>query len=139
MSLAFSSKQRNAIGNPRCQIGWHLREHCKATRHMKAADHDVDPSPAQRTSNVQSARELVRLHPNEPDKSKILVARKSRNNGLQQNTPVGLIDRGDFDVDIWAKNLPLSSAAHQGIDGGKRVRRHRRTPPPNNISVVVIM
>src|SRR5262245_7226374 len=139
MSLAFSSKQRDAVGNPRCQIGWNLGEHCKTTRHVKAANHDIDPGPAQRTSNIQSARELIRLHPYEPDKSEILIAGKSRNDGLQRNTLIGLIDRRDFDVDIWAENLPLSGTAHQGIDGGKRVRRHCRAPPPNYISVVVIM
>jgi hypothetical protein len=74
------------------------------------------------------------LHANKADKAKILVTGEPRSDGFQRDTPVGLIDRGDLDVDIWAEHLPLGRAAGERIDDSKRVRgiverNHRITYP----------
>src|SRR5262249_34242567 len=52
---------------------------------------------------------------------------------------VGLVDRGDLDVDVGAKNLPRRGILREREDASERIGRNRRAQPLHHVAVVVVM
>ncbi len=65
--FGFAGKQADAEPAGCFEIGRQLRQHRKATRHVKPADRDLDAGFAEPCSQIHRARELVRLHADQAD------------------------------------------------------------------------
>ena len=80
--LRFASKQAAAHVERDLQIGLHLRQHGDAAGNVKAADHDRDAGLAERPRDVERARELVRLHADQPHHAEAVVPFEQRDDVL---------------------------------------------------------
>src|SRR5258708_16864289 len=82
---------------------------------------------------------LVRLHADQADKAEIIIGAHLGDDALDAHAGVGLVDGDDVDVDVGPEHLALGAIVDQAVDGGERVRRHRRAEPADDIAVVVLM
>ena len=72
--LGLTGEQTAAHVERDLQIGLHLGKHGEAAGHVESADDHRDAGLAQRTRDIKRARELVRLHADEPDHPETAVA-----------------------------------------------------------------
>src|SRR6187401_3151344 len=106
---------------------------------MKAADGNSDSRCAKRLRDVERARKLVRLNSDQRDKSEAAVATKAFDQPGNVDPGIRLIHDLDVDRDIRPEHLPLRAIGRDPIHGGERVRGAHRPPPPNEVTVVVVM
>ena len=114
-------------------------EHGNAARHVKPADDDRDAGLAKWPRDVERPRVLVALHADQPDEAEAAGFSKAADQFRNFDARIGLVDGVDFDVDVRAKHSALRAVERDAVEGGKRVRRQQPAPPPDDISVVVIM
>ena len=97
--------------------------------------------PAARSGlrDMQRARILVGLHADQADETEITVGAHLVDDAIDAHARIGLVDGDDVDIDVGTENLALGAVVDQAIDAGKRVRRHRRAVPADDIAVVVVM
>src|SRR5579862_3387262 len=88
---------------------------------------------------MQRARILVRLHADQADETEIAVGAHLGNDALDAHPRIGLVDGDDVDIDVGPEHLALRAIVDQSVDGGQRIRRHRRAEPADDIAVVVVM
>src|SRR5215207_4799508 len=106
---------------------------------MEAADDDREAGGTKWPGDVHGTRKLVRLHANKPDHAEAAVARQLRDDSLQIDARVGLVDRRDVDGDVGPEHLPLRGINREAVNGRERVRWHSRAQPLNDVTVVVVM
>ena len=82
---------------------------------------------------------LVRLHADQADQAKTVVVAEQVYNLFDLHACVGLVDGTDGDFYVLAKNTTLRGVVRERIKIGKRVRWDRRSPPLDDIAVVVVM
>src|SRR5580704_11337412 len=88
---------------------------------------------------MQRARILVRLHADQADKTEITVGAHLGDDAVDAYAGVGFVDGDDVDIDIGPEHFALRAIVDQAVDGGQRIRRHRRAEPADDIAVVVVM
>jgi hypothetical protein len=79
------------------------------------------------------------LNTDERNTSEIVVTLESGQQCRDVDARVGLVD--DFDVNgyVRTKHAPLGAIGCDAVDGGKRIRRSHGAPPPDHVSVVVVV
>ena len=125
--------QRLRLFEVRRQFG----QHRDAARDMEAADGDRHAPLAKLTPDVERARKLIRLHPDQRDHS--LVGEDALRNGGNVDDGVALVVDLDLDIDVGAENTGFGAFGEQAIDAGQAVRGDRRAPPLDDIAVGVVM
>ena len=121
------------------QVGLHVGQHREAARHMEAADHHWNAGGAQRPRDVERARKLVRLHADQPDHAEAAMARELRDNVFGADARVGLVNRGNVDLDISTEHLPRHRVLRERVEAGERIGRDRGADPLNDVALVVIV
>ena len=104
---------------------------------MEAADRDLHAELAKRPRDVHRARILVRLHADDADQA--AIAADDARDAFGPDAGVGLVEGGDVDLDIVAEHAALAAIQRQPVQNRQRVGRNRRTPPLDDIAVVVVM
>ena len=105
---------------------------------MESADHHGDARRPELARKIKGARKLVRLNPDEPDKS---AARSLYPPGrrLDVDDRVALVTGFDLDVDVGAESPLLGASGQEPVDAGKAVRRDGGEAPLDDIAVIVVM
>src|SRR6185437_15554737 len=85
------------------------------------------------------ARELVRLHADQPDHAEIVVLLELRDDVPDLYARVGLVHRGNVDRNVVAEHVALRGIHGQRVDAGERVGGDRRARPLDHIAVGVVM
>ncbi len=121
------------------QIGLGARQHRQQPGDMKAADHNRNARRPQRPRDIERARILVGLHADKPDHAEAVVAPDQVDDLFGLDAGVGLVDRGQINVDVGAEHTAGGRFRCQRIDAGERVRRDRRAAPLHHIAIVVVV
>jgi hypothetical protein len=106
---------------------------------VEPADNDGNAGSPQRPGDMQRARILIGLHADQADKTEIAIGAHGGDDAIDAHPRIGLVDGGDFDLDIGAEYLALGAIVDEAIDAGERIRRHRRTVPTDDVAIVVVM
>ena len=114
-------------------------QHRQTTRYVETAHGNLDPGLAERSSDVQRPRVLVRLDADESDQPEIVVAPKTGEERGYVDVGVRLVDHRDVDGDVRPENLPLGAIRGNAVYGGERIRGDHCAPPADHISVVIVM
>ena len=120
------------------QIRRQLRKHRYAARDMESADHHGHARRAELAREIKSAWKLIRLNPDEPDKS---AARSLYPRGRRPHVDdrVALVIGFDLDIDVRAESLLLGADGQKPVDAGEAVRRDGGATPLDHIALVVIV
>ena len=114
-------------------------QHGQASRDMEAAHGDRQSGVAERPGDVERARILVGLNADQRDHSEIAVRAKFRQKGGNVDPRIGLVDRHDVDGDFGPEHPAIRTVGGDAIERGERIRRDHRSPPADDIAVVVVM
>ncbi len=104
---------------------------------MEAADRDGHAQAAELAADVERARKLIRLNPDQSDHA--AVGDNAPRNRGNVDDGVALVVDLELDVDLVAKDMALSAFLEQSVDAGQAVRRDGRAAPLDDITVVVVM
>ena len=113
--LRLAGEQAAAHVERDLQVGLHLRQHGEAAGDVEAADHHLDAGLAQRTGDIERARELVRLHADEAHQPEAVVVADTRDDVLGLDPRIGLVHRGDVDLDIGPEHLARRAASAASV------------------------
>src|SRR5208282_789998 len=137
--LAFAGKQRAAHVERFLQRRRDLRQHRQHAGYVETANHHGNAGLTQRTREIKRVGKLVRLHADQADHAKTVVVAEQVDDLFDLHARVGLVDGADVDFYVRAKNTTLRGVVRQRIKIGERVRWDRRSPPLDDIAVVVVM
>ena len=119
------------------QVRRQFGQHGDASRDMEAADGDGHARFAKLAPDVERARKLIRLHPDQRDHAAVgQDAARDRGN---VDDGVALVVNLDLDVDLGAENAGFGAFGEQAIDARETVRRDRRAPPLDDVAVAVVV
>ena len=114
-------------------------EHGDAAGDVKAADDDRNARGAERPCDVERAGILVGLHADERDHAEAVVFAEPAQQLGNVDPGIGLVDDVDLDIDIGAEHPALGAIERHAMERRQRIGRHQSTPPPDDVSVIVIM
>ena len=120
------------------QIRRQFRKHRYAARDMESADHHRHACCPERARKIEGAGKLVRLNPDQPDKSLAVSLYPSRHR-LDVDDLVALVIGLELDVDVGTERLLLGASGQKSVDAGEAVRRDGGEPPLDHVAVVVIV
>jgi hypothetical protein len=106
---------------------------------MKPAHGNRQPGLAKRPGEIKGTRVLVGLNADKGDEPEVAVALEPVQKSGDVDAGVDLIDRHDIDINPGAEDFPLGTIDSDAVDGGQGVRRDHRSPPADNISVIVVV
>ena len=72
---------------------------------------DRNAGLAQRLGDMQRARILVRLHADQADEAEIIVGAHVGDDAVDAHARIGLVDRGDVDIDVGPENLRCAQSS----------------------------
>ena len=139
MLLGLAGEKGNAERLRLHHLGRHLVEHRNATRHVKAADADRKPAGDKGPCQIDGARELVRLHADQPDQRAAALFLDHAHDPAGADAPVGLVIGVEAEVDAGAEDLTAPRVFGERKQAGQRVGGNGRTHPLNGVAVVVVM
>ncbi len=93
----------------------------------------------ERPRNVEGARILVRLDTDQRNHAETTVTPQTGDECRHIDAGVRLVDHLDVDVDVRTEDAPLRAIRRNAVDGGERIRRNHRAPPPDHVAIVVVM
>ena len=137
-SLALPRVQGHAERLRLFQIRRQFRQHRYAAGDVESADHDRHVERPEFAREIEGARKLVRLHPDQPDKP-AAVGLDALRHRLDVDDLVALVIGFEFDVDVGAERFFLGASGQEPVDAGEAVRRDGGEPPLNHVAVVVIV
>ena len=105
---------------------------------MEAADHHRHAFCPERARKIERAGKLVRLNPDQPDKSLAVSLYPSRHR-LDVDDLVTLVIGFELDRDVRTERLLLGASGQKSVDAGEAVRRNGGEPPLDHVAVVVIV
>src|SRR5271168_410664 len=105
---------------------------------MEAADHDRDVELAKGARQVEGAGKLVRLDPDQPDKS-LTVSLYSSRHRLDVDDLVALVIGLELDVDVGTESFLLGASGQKPVDAGEAVRGNGGEPPLDHVAVIIIV
>ena len=117
----------------------HFGQHGEAARDVETADHDGDARGPKRPGDVERARKLIRLHPDQPDHSEAAGLLDPPADFFRPYARVGFVKRGDDNVDVGAEDPALRAVGGESVEGGQGVRRYQRSKKLNDIAVVIVV
>src|SRR5580704_8101685 len=106
---------------------------------MKPADADRQAGGTERLRQIDGARELVGLDPDEAYQGTTAGLPDAADDPLGPHAPDGLVIGLDADLDLVAKHMPAPGVLGETAQTGERIRRDRRPEPLDRITVVVVM
>jgi len=116
-----------------------LGQHGETARNMKSANHDRHPRRPQRTRNVQGARKLVGLDPDEGNHAEAAMAAELCEKRAGLYAFANLIDHAHVDLDVRSKSFAQTRVPREAVDDGEAVGGNERASPTDHIAVVVIV
>ena len=137
-AFGLAREQRDAHIPRRGDIGRQLGQHRQAAGDMKPADRHLHPGGAELPRELDRARELVRLHPDQADQPGIGRG-DAAGDLLYRDDGVALVIGVDVDLDIGAEHPAGGDVLGQRIKAGERIRRDPRPHPLDDVAVVVVM
>jgi hypothetical protein len=79
------------------------------------------------------------LNADERNTSEIVVTSEAGQERRDVDACVGLVDHFDVYGYVRTKYSPLGAISCDAVYGGKRIRRRHSAPPPDHVSVVVVV
>src|SRR5579871_746284 len=104
---------------------------------MEAADRDRHARLAKRATDIERARKLIRLHPDQRDHA--LIRQNAPRNGGNVDDGVALVVDLDLNIHVGAKGARFRAFVKEAVDTRERVRGNGRATPLNDVAVVVVM
>ena len=102
------------------------------------ADHHGDAVRPELAGKIKSARKLIRLNPDEPDKSAARRLDPPRDRP-DVDDRVALVAGVDLDIDVRAKSPFFPAGGQKPVDAGEAVRGDGGEAPLDHIAVVIIV
>jgi len=137
--LRLACEERDSERLRLFQLRRQLGQHCEAPRDVEAADADRNPFGAELPGDVEGARVLVRLHPDDADQDLPAAALEIANDAGGKHAPIRFVVGLDGEVDAGTEHLALLRVLGEAVHAGERVGRQRRAIPLNGIAAVVVM
>src|SRR4029077_4024357 len=137
-ALALARVQGHAQRLRFLQVRWQLRKHRYAARDVESADHHGHAFRSELARKIKGARKLIRLNPDEPDKSTPRRFDLSRDL-FNVDDRVALVAGVDLDVDVGAESPLLGALRQQSIDAREAIRGNSGEAPLDHVAVVVIV
>src|SRR6478735_1934707 len=106
---------------------------------MKAADHHRHAIGTERAGDIERARVLIRLHPDDADQAESVVTPKQGAQLLDLDAGVDLVDDRDVDRGVGPEHGAEPRIPSEAVQHGERVRRNERPHPLDDIAIVVVM
>src|SRR5262249_3487892 len=106
---------------------------------MKSTQCDGDARGTKRASDVEGTRILVGLNTNESNQSEIICSAKQVEQVGHVDARIGLVNRLNGNRNVRPQDLALGAISSYAVNGGERIRWNHRAPPPDNVSVVVVV
>ena len=88
---------------------------------------------------IDGARKLVRLHPDQPDEGPATGPAHHPDDPVGPDPAVGLVIGVDADYHAGSEHAPPAGVFGEPVEAGERVRLYRRLYPLDRIAVVVVM
>jgi hypothetical protein len=101
---------------------------------MEASYGHSDPTGPERSCDVERARILIRLHADERNTSS--KAGEERQNA---NSCIRLVDDLDVNINVRPEHPPLSAIGCDAVDSGQRIQGSHSAPPPDHVSVIIVV
>ena len=120
------------------QVRRQLGKHRNAAGDVESADHHRHALRPELAGKIKGARKLIRLDPDEADKSASRRLDLARDR-LDVDDRVALVAGVDVDVDVGAKSPLFPAGGQEPVDAGEAVRGDGGEAPLDHIAVVVIM
>ena len=137
--LGLAGKERDPELLGGADIGRQLRQHGDAAGDVEAADADRQAGGEELAGEIDGARELVRLHPDEADQGAAAFAADHADDLVGPHPPVGLVIGVEADFDVRAQHLAGARVLGEAVEAGQRVGGDGRADPLDRIAVVVVM
>lgn len=137
-TLRLAGEQRYAYGFGAVEIGIGAAEHADRAGGVEAADADLNAASAQRCSDIERPRKLIRLDPDQHHHAGTGALDHARK-ASRPDTRVSLVVDVDFNVHIRAENGAFRTILRQSIQRGERIGGDRRTQPLNDVTVFIVM
>ncbi len=114
-TLRLAGEERDTERERLLEVGGQLGKHREAAAHVKAADRDLDSRRAQLARDIDGARELVGLHPDQAYEAAVPVFREAPDNFLYRDENVGLVADLDVDIDVVAQRAPFAHVEREAV------------------------
>ena len=137
-SFRFAGEDGDAHLARAVEIGIFALQHAEDARSVEAADGDLDAARAQRTGDVERARELVRLHADQHDHPAAGRLDHPRQR-FRPHALIGLIVGVNLHLHVVAEDLALVAVARQAVKRGEGVRGNGGAVPLDDVAVVVVV
>jgi hypothetical protein len=135
----FAGEQADAHIDRNLQVGLQAGQHGEASGYMEPADHHRKAGRAKPPGDVERPRVLVRLHADKSHQSEIPMTPKLRQQALDSDARVNLVDNRNVDLGVGAKHVPARGVARQTVQDGKRIGRDEGARPLDDVSVIVVV
>ena len=89
-------------------------------------------------AKIEGAGKLVRLDPDQPDKSLAVSLYPSRHR-LDVDDLVALVIGLELDVDVGTESFLLGASGQKSVDAGEAVRGNGGEPPLDHVAVIIIV
>ena len=106
---------------------------------MEAADANRQAGGAKRPGEVNGARELVRLHPDQPDQRPTAGFADRADDPFGADPLVGFVKGVEADFNRGPEHPGPPRIPGEPVEAGERVRRDRGLDPADRIAVIVVM
>src|SRR6266567_1946403 len=106
---------------------------------MEAADTDLHTGGKERPGDIDGARKLVRLHPDEPDQGAAAGLADRPDDTLRTHPPVRLVIRVQEYLCISTNDLAPLGIFREAVQAGQGIGGNGGTKPLDRVAVVVIV
>ena len=113
-ALEFAGEHAHPHVEGLLEIGLQLREHGEAAGDMEAADDHGQACRAEWARDIERAGKLVRLHADDPNQAEPVMALKLRQQLLDFDAGVDLVDHRDVDVGVGSEHGATSRIRVRG-------------------------
>ena len=137
-ALGLAGKQVNAEIQRLLHFRRNFRQHGEAAADMEAAHYHRHAERAKFPGEIERARKLVRLHPDQPHHAGPGFA-DAPGDAPDIDEVVAFIEGFDLDIGVGTERLGVGAMLDQRIDAGEAVGGNVRAPPLDDIAVGVVM
>ena len=137
-AFGFACIERDAEVERLLEVRRQLGKHGEAPADMEAADRDRNVGGAELAGKIERARELVRLHPDQADKTAARLA-DFTDRALDVDDGVALVIGLDLDIRVRAERFARGAFGDQAVHAGEAIGGDGRAPPLDDVAVRIIV